>query len=197
MMSGLVFPIVTAPGFNIKGKEFYSVMRRQLFWGMVCGLFVAVSCFSSALAADKVGYINLQRLVNESKMGKDAKKNIDKLRKEKESVLNFKLKEINSLKEHIRSNSDKMDAREKRDKTDALKVLYNDYQKLLNDAKEDIVSEDRELVSIILKKADPILKKVAKKRNYTIILKDPNAIGYLDPDVDITDEVLKELNKKK
>ena len=38
-------------------------------------------------------------------------------------------------------------------------------------------------------------KKVAKRNGYTIILKDPNAIGYLDPAVDITDEVLKELNK--
>jgi outer membrane protein len=179
-------------------KELNSVMRgKLLLLGMACVFFIAASSFSGAFAADKVGYINLQRLVNESKMGKDAKNDIEKLRKEKEAVLNFKLKEINSLKDHIRTNSDKMDLREKRDKTDALKVLYNDYQKLLNDAKEDIVREDRELVSIILKKADPILKKVAKKKKYGLILKDSNAIGYLDPDVDITDDVLKELNKKK
>jgi len=41
-----------------------------------------------------------------------------------------------------------------------------------------------------------VLKRVAKKRKYTIILKDPKADGYLDPSVDITDEVLKGLNKK-
>ena len=41
------------------------------------------------------------------------------------------------------------------------------------------------------------MKKVAKKYKYTIIIKDPNAVGYLDPDVDITDKVIKELNKKK
>jgi outer membrane protein len=64
------------------------------------------------------------------------------------------------------------------------------------DAKEDITREDRQLVSIILEKANDILKKVAKKKKYTIILKDPKTIGYLDPDVDITDLVLKELNKK-
>jgi Skp family chaperone for outer membrane proteins len=40
------------------------------------------------------------------------------------------------------------------------------------------------------------LKKVAKRLNYTIILKDAAPIGYLDPSVDITDEVIKELNKK-
>ena len=67
---------------------------------------------------------------------------------------------------------------------------------MVADAKEDISREDRELVALILKKADDILKKVAKKKRFSIILKDPNAIGYLDPDVDITDLVLKELDKK-
>ncbi len=66
---------------------------------------------------------------------------------------------------------------------------------MVADAKEEIKRQDRELVARILKKADGALKKVAKKKKYTIILKDPNAIGYLDPEVDITDAVLKELNK--
>ncbi|OQW97351.1 MAG: molecular chaperone Skp, partial [Desulfobacteraceae bacterium A6] len=33
------------------------------------------------------------------------------------------------------------------------------------------------------------------KQKYTMILKDPNSIGYLDPSVDITDDVVKDLNK--
>jgi len=89
-----------------------------------------------------------------------------------------------------------MSAAEKQDKVEALKKLYKDFQRMVADAKEDISREDRELVALILKKADDILKKVAKKKRFSIILKDPNAIGYLDPDVDITDLVLKELNKK-
>jgi len=89
-----------------------------------------------------------------------------------------------------------MSAAEKQDTVEALKKLYKDYQRMVADAKEDISREDRELVALILKKADDILKKVAKKKRFSIILKDPNAIGYLDPDVDITDLVLKELDKK-
>jgi len=53
------------------------------------------------------------------------------------------------------------------------------------------------VVAIILQKADDVLKKVAKRKKFTIILKDPNAIGYLDKKVDITDDVLKELNKRR
>jgi outer membrane protein len=130
-------------------------------------------------------------------MGKAAREDIQKLRKEKEAVLANKLKEINMLRDEINEKENQMDSREKRDKRAVLKRTYEDYQRLVNDAKEDILKEDREIVSIILKKADGVLKKVAKKKKFAIILKDPNAIGYLDPSVDITDDVLKALNQKR
>ncbi|MBW2118001.1 MAG: OmpH family outer membrane protein, partial [Deltaproteobacteria bacterium] len=147
-------------------------------------------------AGDKVGFINLQRLVNESKMGKAARADIRKMRKQREEIVSNKLWEVNNLKSLLTEKGAGMDPVEKRNKIEALRRVYKEYQRLLADAKEDILREDRELVAIILKKADGVLKRVAKKRKYTIILKDPKAIGYLDPSVDITDEVLKGLNKK-
>lgn len=169
-------------------------MRKFLVIGF-CFLWV-LSGVTASVAAEKVGYINLQRLVNESKMGKAARGDIQKMRSGKQAELNKKLQEINQLRDLINKEGDKMDPREKRDKIEILQRAYKEYQRLVADAKEDITREDRELVSIILQKADGVLKKVAKKNGYSIILKDPNAIGYLDPKADITDQVLKELNKK-
>jgi len=153
-------------------------------------------CTTAYAAADKVGYINLQRLVNESKMGKAAKADLQKLREEKQAVLSSKLKDINKMRDFINTKSDKLPPRERREKRELLQRMFKEYQRLVADAKEDITREDRQLVAIILEKANDILKKIAKKKKFGIILKDPNAIGYLDPNVDITDLVLKELNKK-
>lgn len=170
--------------------------KKNLFVIAGCIVLALVWCTSS-YAAEKVGYINLQRLVTESKMGKEAKADILKMRQTKQSVLDKKLSDINKMRDFINKKGDKLPAGERRDKVELLQKMYKEYQRLVADAKEDITREDRELVAIILEKANDILKKVAKKKNYAIILKDPNAIGYLDPDVDITDLVLKELNKKK
>ena len=172
-------------------------MRHRFFLVLGWTLLFGFLAYTTAYAAEKVGYINLQRLVSESKMGKDARQDIQKLGEQKDKIVKAKLEEVNNLKEYLIQNRDKMDDREKRDKTEDLRRVYNDYQRLFNDAKEDLLKEDREIVSIILKRADDVLKKVAKSKNFAIILKDPNAIGYLDPEVDITDDVLKELNKKK
>lgn len=170
-------------------------MRRKILLYIVCCMVLGLGLCATSHAADKVGYINLQRLVNESAMGKAARGDIQKLRSEREAVVKEKLKEVNWLKELINKDGGKMAPEERKAKIQALRKAYKEYQRLLTDAKEDIANEDRELVAIILKKADGVLKKVAKKKKYTIILKDPNAIGYLDPTVDITDDVLKELNK--
>ena len=172
------------------------MMRNRKILVICCVVFGIFFCASSQ-AEEKVGYINLQRLVNESKLGQSAKTDIQKLRRQKEATVAGKLRKINELRDLINKTGDKMTLQERSDKIEELQREYKEYQRLVADAKEDITREDRKLVSIILQRADSVLKMVAKQKKYTIILKDPNAIGYLDPRVDITDDVLKELNKKR
>ena len=174
-------------------------MKRLSILIIVCCVAVSMvlSMTSNVMAGDKVGYINLQRLVSESKMGKAASKDIQKLREQKEKIVSAKLREVNRLRDLINNQGAMMTAAEKSDVLENLQKAYKEYQRLVADAKEDIVRGDKKLVATILQKADEVLKKVAKKYKYTIIIKDPNAVGYLDPDVDITDKVIKELNKKK
>ena len=171
-------------------------MRRIGRVVFVSVVVLASVAWTSTYAEGKVRFINLQRLVNESKMGQAVRSELQKLRREKEALVAEKLLEVNKLRDLINTAGDKMSPQEKRDNLLALQKANKEYQRLVSDVKEDILREDRQLVSIILQKADSVLKKVAKRLGYTIILKEAAAIGYLDPSVDITDEVIKELNKK-
>jgi outer membrane protein len=147
-------------------------------------------------AFSKVGYINLQRLVNESRMGKAAKADIEKIRKQKQTEIDKQLEDIKELKERIETKGNLMGEKNKAEKVEELQRMYKTYQRMVADAKEDLGKEDSKLVSTILEKADDVLKQVAKKEKYTIIIKDPDAIGYLDPNVDITNLVIKAFDKK-
>ncbi len=169
------------------------MMRRLSLWVVTIVVGCTV-CIGPAFA--KVGYINLQRLVNESKMGKNAREDIAKLREKKEKEVTRRQEEITKLRDRINEDDD-MSSGRRQQRVEDLQKLYKEYQRLVQDAKEDIVREDRQLVQIILEKADGVLKKVAKDKEFTIILKDPNAVGYLDASVDITEDVLKELDRKR
>jgi len=61
-------------------------MRPKLKW-IVFFVAAMVLIYVPSCLAQQVGYINLQRLVSESKMGQSAKADIQKLRKAKEDDL--------------------------------------------------------------------------------------------------------------
>jgi len=149
-----------------------------------------------ACAADRVGYINIQRLIHESKIGENARVDLQKLRAAKEKEVVEKGQLVAQLKEYIINKKEWADPLEKKETLGKYQKLVKEYDRLLEDAKEDIAREDRELTSIILEKADSALKEVARKNDFTMILKDPNVIGFLNPEVDITDDVLEKLNKE-
>lgn len=168
--------------------------QKAILYGIL-GVFICMTVCTASYAGSSAGYINLQRLVSESSMGKEASRNLAKLRQEKEAVATQMLQKINNLKKSISSKDAPLSLEIKRVRLEELQKAVKQYQRMVEDAKEDLLKEDRELVADILKKADQALKKVAKKRKFAIILKDVNVIGYLDPKVDITNDVLKELEK--
>ena len=158
---------------------------------------VLTGCVFASDSEAKVGYIDLQRLVKESNMGSAARKEIEALRQQKEKEVFDKMQDIERLKSLLTAQADKLSETEKRDKYQQLQQLNKEYQRMVSDAKEEISQQDRQLVADILKKADNIIQKIAKQGRYTLILKDPNVIGYLDPKVDITEAVIEALNAGK
>lgn len=162
---------------------------------LVLTVSFAAQAWAGWRSGEKVGFVNLNRLVTESHMGKAAQKKINTLRQAKEAELKTKLEEINAVKLELQTQGATLNDSAKKDKVDTLNSLTKEYKRMQADAKEEIERQDRDLVADILKKADGILKKVAKKKGFGIILKDPKVVGYLNPDLDITEDVLKELNK--
>ncbi|RJR49615.1 MAG: OmpH family outer membrane protein [Desulfobacteraceae bacterium] len=171
-------------------------MKRKIVLVVVGSFLLNMWIVGASLAQEKVGYINLQKLVSESKIGQKAKAELEALRKKKQADVTRKQQEVTKLRDLLTKGGDKMQPKERAAKQDEFQKANKEYQRMLADARQDIQKEDRELVSSILAQADPILKDVAKKNKFGIILKDPNAIGYLDPALDITDKLIKELNDK-
>ncbi|MBU1194388.1 MAG: OmpH family outer membrane protein [Proteobacteria bacterium] len=62
-------------------------------------LVIVSGCDSSVFTQGKVGYINLERLVKESEMGKAAMADIEALRQEKQAMISQLTKEISDIQE--------------------------------------------------------------------------------------------------
>jgi outer membrane protein len=152
----------------------------------------------NAYAADKVGFINVQKLVSGSKMGKKATAEIQKLKDAENEKVNKKRAEFDKLNDKFKAESQKKNANQSKLKLmiDEIQLKEKDFKRYVADAREMLSKKDRELVVEILLKADPILKEIAAKKGYSIIFRDRNVLAYLDPAVDVTEEVIKKLDRK-
>jgi len=160
---------------------------------MLVGCLLCLLC--SPAAADqlsKVGFVNPQRIINESKIGRIAQEDLARLGKEKDRRVGEMLARIDGLKAELEKGA--LSVSEQQFKEKELRLKARDYEELVQNSNLDIQGEERRLIQFIMRRADSILRRIAEERGFTMILTDPEIIGYVSRSMDITDRVIQELN---
>lgn len=166
-------------------------------------LFITVTALlinTPVLTAEtiKIGYVNLQRALNESEAGKNAKKQMEALIASKQKGINDKEKEIDRLKTELDRQKTVLSAEAKKKKEDTLEREMRDYQRLLRDSQEEVQKKEMELTSEIIRELRTVVSKIGKDEGYTMILEQAEGIMlYGSPAVDLTDKVIKIINETK
>jgi outer membrane protein len=142
----------------------------------------------------KIGFVDLQKTLNETAAGKKAKAKLESDKKAKQTELDKKQKELQAYaaeleKQKVVLKPDVLRQREKelQDKYVALQERYFQLQ-------QDLSKQEALLVREIFGKASPIIDQIAKRDGYTLILeKNEGAVLYGDKNLDLTPEVNKRL----
>lgn len=158
-----------------------------------CALAALLLAPATAGAAQKVGFVNPQRVINESDIGSVAQQDLTRLGEEKDRAIRKSAEEINALQLELEQNS--LSPAERQLKQERVRLLVREHEVLVNRSNEEIKLEEAKLIQFIMKKADVILRDLAQRLDYSMIITDPNVIGYIDASVDLTDKVIAELNK--
>jgi outer membrane protein len=161
--------------------------------------FVLFGFLGSALAADyKIAYVDIQKAVNESNAGKDAKKAITKEVEKFQRQIADKQKELQTLKESLEKQAPMLtpDARATREKEYQNKL--REFQRWGEDTQNEINQKRIEMernISIGLLK---VIQKVGADDAYTLILeKNENLVLFVSKTIDITDRVIKAYDAQK
>jgi len=153
----------------------------------------------SALAADlKIAYVDIQKAVNESNAGKDAKKAITKEVEKFQRLIGDKQKELQTMKESLEKQAPMLtpDARATREKEYQNKL--REFQRWGEDTQNEINQKRMEMernISIGLLK---VIQKVGADEGYTFILeKNETVVLFASKTIDITDRVIKAYDGQK
>jgi len=145
----------------------------------------------------KIGYIDLQKALNESDEGKEAKGTFNKRVEELQKVLN-KQNELKKLQDDMEKQKGLLTAEARVEKEKVYQQKLKDVQRFAKDSQEELQQKDAEMTKKIIKDLRDIIKKLGNEDGYTIILEKGDAfVLYAAEGVDVTDKVIKAYNKTK
>jgi len=138
----------------------------------------------------KIGFVDLDRALNESRAGKSA---LEKLQTKIEETESSLLKEKQDL-ERLRADIDKkgllLKETERRKLEKEFQRRVRNYQREMRDSQEELNQRKNELMADILKGLEKVVTAIGKKEKFTLIL-ERSQVLYTDQGVDITDTVIK------
>ena len=150
---------------------------------------------NSNLLAEKIVYLNIEKIMKTSKAGKSIIKKINQTNE-------ANLKKFKKIEEDLKNDEQDLIAKknilseeEFKKKFDLLKKKINDYRILRQNSIQDITTKRRNASSEFFKKINPILGKYATENDISFILQKKNIIMG-KTELDITDDVLKIIDKE-
>ena len=147
-----------------------------------------------AMAAGKIGYVDVYGAAGQSKWGK---KISDDLKKEEESLrgsLDQKKQAFVTARDEYMKKKDVMDAKAKERKEKELQDMAEELQRLANDAGNKLNEQKKVATDPLFKKIYEIANKIAKDDKYDLILEKAAIVVPSEKD-DITARVVSELDK--
>lgn len=162
---------------------------------VMCLLFVApVMSFAQG---NKIGVIDLQMVIANSRAGKAAKASFEAVFKQKQQIIESKSAQLESLKNEFIQNGPVMNEATRKQKAEQIDSLDKDLQRSRADFRDELQKKDYELLEKILKDLDGILQSIGTSEGYTIIIeKTEGGVIYSIPSIDITQKVIQAYDAK-
>ncbi len=160
-----------------------------------CAALMAACLFPFAAAhaqESRIGFVSTERIFREAVPAKAAQAKI-------EQEFSKRDRELQELAARLKTTSERLDKdaavlsdsdriRRQRELTD----LDKDFQRKQREFREDLNQRRNEELATVLERTNKVIKQIAEAEKYDIVFQEA---VYASPRIDITDKVLKALNK--
>jgi outer membrane protein len=170
-------------------------MHKYLAYGVLALMLLLATNRAEAAPPSKVGFVDLQRTLNETKVGKAARAGLESEKKKKQKELDDKQAALKKQLEDLKKQQAIMTPENLAKKEKELQDKYVALQQTFMQFQQELAKNEQKLTREIFDKASSIIGDIAKREGYTMIVeKNEGAVLYADPSVDITAEVNKRVD---
>ena len=159
----------------------------------VCTLLAA----GIALAeGPKIAVIDVNKILNESEVGKAAKKKVEERFLELKKQVDGKQAEAKKLKEEIDKKKILLGKEKLKEKEEALAAKVAELQELAQKSEKEMQSRQQDLTRDVLKAIEVQIDRMVKDEKIDLLLDKQAGVVHFQSSMDITDKVLELVNKE-
>lgn len=168
-----------------------------LAFGVLAG-GASAQTVSTTMPGGKIGVIEVQKIVQESAIGKESLARVQKIQQAKQEDLQKRQKELRDMEQKIQDQGKSLseDAMDKLQKDYQSKAL--DLKRFQDDAQRELEESQRKELGELEKRIMPVINEVAREQGYALVFNKFNS-GLLfadDKAVDLTEAVITRFNSQ-
>jgi outer membrane protein len=145
----------------------------------------------------KIGYVDLQRALNEIEEGKSAKAQLKREFDQKQKMLDEKQAEFNRLRGELEKQATVLAESARKERQDDLDRRFQELQTTFAQLQKELSEREREVTRGIFDKMGVIIRETAETESFTMVLERTDAgILYAPPSLDLTNELIRKYNAR-
>jgi len=162
----------------------------------VCALALAIFCAPlTAAETVTIGFVDMQRVIEESKLGKKAFATLQEKYAQPQAALEKEEKEILQMQQNLVRDGALMSQAELEKRKAELQERIGQIQRKAAMAQQELSQDQAKLGNGIIKPAREIITTLGKERKLTAIFeRSQSGMLYVESELNLTDEVIKRLD---
>lgn len=148
--------------------------------------------FNAGAQESKIGFVSTERIFREANPAKAAQAKIEQEFSKREKELQDMAARLKSMSEKLDKDAAILSESDRVKRQRELSDLDKDFQRKQREFREDLNQRRNEELAIVLERTNKVIKQIAEAEKYDIVFQEA---VYISPRIDITDKVLKALNK--
>jgi len=155
-------------------------------------MLVAGTTLAAQAQELKIGFVSTERIFRDAAPAKAATAKLEQEFSKRDKDIQELAAKLKSAAEKLDKDAPVLSDAERGKRQRELAEMDKDFQRRQREFREDLNQRRNEELAVVLERANKVIKQIADAEKYDIVFQEA---VYFSPRIDITDKVLKALNK--
>jgi outer membrane protein len=164
--------------------------KSMKYMAVVCGIVIGMLATAGVQAAElKIGWVDLQRVINASEEGKQAQAEIQVKADEYTAQADQMKAQLEAMAADYNNQEELLTAAAKSEKEDEIKKLEVEYNRFIQDSRDELARAEQRALKGLLEDIGKLVVQYGEQEGFAVILEAGNIL-YGAASIEVTDDII-------